>query len=323
MSPNIIPVEISPPAKHPLLWKYWYDVKIRRILNKYNSDVFVSFDRLCSLTTKVPQCLVVNDLTFLDYPSGIQKSHLLYYKRNISKFLRKAKTIATVSEFSRQHIINNYKIEKDKVKVIYSAAREIFEPISPDVAISTKNKCTSSTEYFLYAGGIHPGKNLMNLLKAFSIFKKRQKSNLKLVLAGRLVRKYDSFIQNLKNYKYRDDVILLVGLNEDDLAKIMASAYALVNPSMLQGFDAIILDAMRCNVPVITLANSPMEEIANGAALYADAKSFEDLADKMMRIYKDENLRKELIEKGKLISQEYSWKRTAELLWQTILQTVG
>ena len=319
---NITPVIIGPPARHPLIWKYWYDVKIPALLKKYEVDVFVSADGLCSLTTNVPQCLVLHDLAFLHYPSHLKKSHLFFFKRYVPKFLKKAKSIATVSEFSKHDILHHYKTDTDKINVVYSAAKEIFRPVAIEIAEETKNKYTKGMEYFLYVGAIHPRKNLVNLLKAFSIFKKRQKSNIKLVLAGRLAWKYDFFIQNLKNYKYRDDVIMLGYVSEDELVKIMASAYALVYPSLLEGFGVPVLEAMKCNVPVITSSRSSMQEIARDAALYADPENFENIAENMMRIYKDENLRKELIEKGKIIAPQYSWQRTAELLWQSILKAV-
>ncbi len=321
-SSNVIPIVARPPARHPLLWKYWYDVKISAILKKYKADVFVSADGFCSLTTKVPQCLVVHDLAFLHYSSQIKKSHLLYFKRYVPKFLQKAKSIATVSQFSKSDISNNCKIDADKIDVVYSAAKNIFTPVSTDTAIQTKEKYTSGAEYFLYVGAIHPRKNLINLLKAFSVFKKRQKSNFKLVLAGRLAWKYDSFLDDLKKYKYRHDVILLGYLEEKELVKVVASAYALVYPSFFEGFGVPVLEAMKCNVPVITSSHSAMQEIAKDAALYIDAKNFKDIAEKMMLLYKDENLIRELVEKGKIISSEYSWQKTAELLWQSILKAV-
>jgi len=322
-SSNITPVVVGPPARHPLLWKYWYDVKIPSVLKKHKADVFVSVDGLCSLKTSTPQCLVVHDIAFLHYPSHIKRSHLYFFKKYIPKFLQKANSIATVSEFSKKDISNHYKTDPEKINVVYSAAKEIFKPVTIEIAKATKEKYTGGTEYFLYIGAIHPRKNLVNLLKAFSIFKKRQKSNMKLVLAGRLAWKYDSFIQNLKKYKFKEDVIMLGYLSEDDLVKITGSAYALVYPSLFEGFGVPVLEAMKCNVPVITSFGSSMEEIARDAALYADAKNFEDIAGKMMLIYKDEKLRKELIEKGKIIAAQYSWQRTAELLWQSILKAVN
>jgi glycosyltransferase involved in cell wall biosynthesis len=79
---------------------------------------------------------------------------------------------------------------------------------------------------------------------------------------------------------------------------------------------------MQCNVPVITSVNSSMQEIAEDAALYADPSNYEDIAEQMMRIYKDEGLRNEMIKKGQLITPHFSWDRTAELLWQCILKAV-
>jgi len=321
-SSNITPVVVGPPARHPLLWKYWFDLKIPSVLKKNKADVFVSVDGLCSLRTATPQCLVIHDVAFLHYPAHIKRSHLYFFKKYIPQFLKKANSIATVSEFSKKDILNHYKTDPEKISVVYSAAKEIFKPVTIEIAEATKEKFTDRAEYFLYIGAIHPRKNLVNLLKAFSIFKKRLKSNMKLVLAGRLAWKYDSFIQNLKKYKFKEDVIMLGYLSEDELVKITGSAYALVYPSLLEGFGVPVLEAMKCHVPVITSSGSSMEEIAKDAALYADPESFEEIAAKMMLVYKDENLRKELIEKGKVIADQFSWKRTAELLWQSILKAV-
>ena len=321
-SENITPVIAGPAARHPLLWKYWYDVKIPAVLKKYKADIFVSADGYCSLKTKIPQCMVVHDLAFLHYPTHSKKSHLRYFKKQMPRFLEKAKTIATVSEFSKKDIIEQYKISPGKIDVVYSAAKEIFKPVSEKIKQETKNRYTDDKEYFLHVGAIHPRKNLLNLLKAFSVFKKRLKSNMKLMLVGRLAWKYESFMDKLKSYKHREDVVILGYTDEPELVNIVGSAYALVYPSLLEAFGVPVLEAMQCKVPVITSLNSSMQEIAKDSVLYADPGSHDDIAEKMMRIYKDENLQKELIEKGQKISKEYSWDRTAELLWKCIEKTM-
>ena len=319
---NVTPIVVGPPARHPLLWKLWYDIKIPHALKKYKVDLFVSCDGFCSLTTKVPQCMVVHDLSFLHFPSLNKKSHILFYKRYTSKYLNKAAAVATVSAFSKNDILAHYKINSSKINIVYSAAREIFTPVDEPEKEATKQKFTEGKEFFVYAGAIHPRKNLINLLKAFSIFKKKQQSNMKLLLAGRLAWKYDSFLKSLKTYKYRSDVVMTGYLDEKELVKVIGSAYALVYPSLLEGFGVPILEAMRCDVPVITSSNSPMQEIAKDAALYIDPSDHNDIADKMMLLYKDEALRKKLIRKGKEITPQYSWDRTAALLWQCILKAI-
>ena len=321
-APNVKAIVTGPPARHPLLWKLWYDIKLPSLLKKYKADVFVSCDGFCSLTTKVPQCLAVHDLAFLHFPSFIKKSHLLFYKRYTSRFLNKAKTVITVSEFSKRDIITQYKTEADKINVVYSAAKEIFQPLKNETKQEVKNKYTDGKEYFIYAGSVHPRKNLINLLKAFSAFKKRQQSGLKLVLAGRLAWKYEVFIKSLQSYKYKSDVILTGYVAEEELVKLVGAAYAMVYPSLWEGFGVPVLEAMNCAVPVITSLNSSMQEIAKEGALYADANNYQDIADKMMLLYKNENLRNEMIIKGDVIAKQYHWNKTADLLWQSIVKTV-
>jgi glycosyltransferase involved in cell wall biosynthesis len=230
--------------------------------------------------------------------------------------------IATVSEFSKNDIVSQYHIPAEKINVIYNAARETFIPLDREEKNRVKKNYTEEKEYFLYAGAVHPRKNLLNLLKAFSIFKKRQGSNFKLVLAGRLAWKYDAFIESIKTYKYRDDVVLTGYLEENELTRLMASAYALVYPSLLEGFGMPVIEAMRCHVPVITSAGTAMEEVASGAALLADPTDHNDIAEKMMLLYKDEKLRDQLIEKGKTVFPLYSWDHAAHQLWECIVKAV-
>ncbi len=319
---NITPVVIGPAARHPLLWQYWYNYKLPAVLRKYKATVLLSPDGFCSLRTRIPQCLVVHDLAFLHYPGFIKKSHLRYYKKNTPLFANKAASIATVSEFSKNDLVKQYAIPASKITVVYNGVASLFQPLNWTEKENIKTRFTEGKEYFIYVGAIHPRKNLMNLLKAFSLFKKRQKSNMQLLIAGRLAWDYESFTESLKTYKYRQDVHLLGYLPQDQLASLIAAAYALVYPSYFEGFGAPIVEAMQSGVPVITSNTSSMPEIAGTAALLADPQSISDIAEQMMRIFKDETHRNELIEAGLEQAKKFSWKKTADLLWKSILQAV-
>jgi glycosyltransferase involved in cell wall biosynthesis len=317
---NVKAIITGPPARHPLLWKYWYDVSVPAVLRKHKADVFVSCDGFCSLTTRVPQCLVIHDLSFLHYPSFIPKTYLLYYKAYTRKFLLKAKSIVTVSAFSKKDISLQYQLDENRIDVVPNAAKEIFQPLDEQEKHAVKDRLTGGREYFVYAGAIHPRKNLLSLLKGFSIFKKKQMSNWKLVLSGRLAWKNQAFTESLRTYKYREDVVLTGYVDDAELVKIIGSAYAFVYPSLWEGFGVPVLEAMRCNVPVITSVNSAMQEIAGDAALYADATDHHDIAEKMMLLYKDENLRGKLVQRGRLAGNKYNWDKSAELLWESIMK---
>jgi len=320
--PNVYPLVVPPQARHPLLWKFWYDIKIPETLKKVKADVFVSPDGFSSLTAKIPQCLIVHDLGFLHHPKTYKKSHVRFLRRNTPKYLTKAKSVITVSEFSKDDIIEYYGIARDKIDIIYNGVKTIFRPVSFDTKEAVKEKYTDGKEYFIYAGAIQPRKNLINLLKAFSIFKKRLQSSMKLVIAGRLAWKNDEFLKLVNNYKYKSDVVLTGYLPEEELAGLMASAYALIYPSLYEGFGVPVAEAMKCRVPVLTSAKTSMQEVACEAGLYFNPNDHVDIADKMMLIYKDEKLKNDLVEKGQTIAIRYNWELAADLLWQVILKTV-
>jgi glycosyltransferase involved in cell wall biosynthesis len=92
----------------------------------------------------------------------------------------------------------------------------------------------------------------------------------------------------------------------------------MVYPSHFEGFGIPVLEALQSAVPVLTSEKSSMQEIAEDAALYFDPLDINEIAEKMMLVYKDENLRTEMIKKGKLIAEKYKWPLTADLLWQSI-----
>jgi glycosyltransferase involved in cell wall biosynthesis len=320
-APNVTPVVVSPPARHPVLWRYWFDLKVPLVLKKIKADVFVSTDGYCSLTSKIPQCMVVHDLGFLHMPEAYKNSHVRFLKSNMPKYLKKANRIVTISGFSKNDILSHYKIKAEKIDVVYNGVKENFQPVSGEEKVAVKEKYTEGKEFFIYVGAIQPRKNLVNLLKAYSIFKKRLHSGMKLVLAGRLAWKNDEFLQLLKTYKYKDDVVLTGYLKEHELASLFATAYALVYPSLFEGFGVPVIEAMKMKVPVLTSEKTSMQEIAGEAALYFDPNDHEDIAEKMMLIYKDENLRKQLIEKSGPIVLKYNWESAAELFWESILKT--
>lgn len=320
---NVIGREIRPKYKHPLLMKGWYAVKLPTLLKKYKADLFVSFDGFCSLITKIPQCLILDELSFLHYPQGIKKRNLGFYKKNMAKYINKANRVITFSTFSKRTIAEHCKIHGEKVYVINKGVKENFLALPEEEKTTVKNKYTSGREYFIYAGPFYSKENLLILLKAFSVFKKRQQTGMKLLLAGKSISGNEQFLKSIASYKYRDDVVLTGPVPENEMAKIIASAYVFVSPFLYESAEIKLAEAIKCNVPVIAALHSAAQEVAGNAALYADVTDYHDLADKMMVLYKNENLHKELIEKSKEIALTYNWAGANNLLWKRILETAG
>ena len=318
-APNCTPIVVGPPARHPASFFYWYNIAAPAALSKYKPDVWVNPYGFCSTSSSIPQILMVHDLAYIHYPKSIAWHQYLYYKWFTPSFIKKAASILTVSNFSKQDLIKHFPKAANKISTLYPAARKGFQPISWEEKSQDKDSYSDGREYFLFVGGVHPRKNLLNLLKAFSLFKKWQKSNMKLLVAGRMAWQYQDLLEKIKTYKYREDLVLLGALEETQLTRISASAYALVYPSFFEGFGMPIVEAMQSGVPVIASNTSSMPEVGADAALYADPNDPDAIAQQMLLLYKDEKLRNFQIEQGLARADVFSWDQTADLVWEKIL----
>jgi glycosyltransferase involved in cell wall biosynthesis len=320
---NISEMVKGPAARHPLLWKLWYDVSMPSMAGKAEADIIFSPDGFCSLHCSIPQVLAIHDLAYLHYPFGISRLYRAYYRYYTPQFIRKAKHIVTVSEFSMQDIIDHYPHAKGKISVIHNAADRGFIPLDWKAKDRVKEKYAGGSEYFLYAGAIHPRKNLVNLLKGFSWFKKRQRSGMNLILAGRLAWGADEFVKQMQTYKYRDEVLMTGYIPDEEMQQLVGAAYALVYPSHWEGFGLPVLEAMQSGVPVITSSISSMPEIGGDAAMYCEPGDSEAWGKAMGHLYKDENFRAGLISKGFKRSALFSWEDSARKLRDIFDREIG
>ncbi len=316
-SKNIAPIVTGPQTQNPLRLKYWLNYKVPSILRKYKVDIFVGTG-FCFLRTKVPQCVIINNLSFLHHPQFFTSSWLRFYKNNTAKFLSKAKAIITTSQFLKQETVDNYIIPASKIDVAYKCACEYFAPVNGQQKDISKENYSEGKEYFLYSGTIAPDTNLIILLKAFSFFKKRQKSNMQLLIASKTSASDKEFVKSLSSFKYRNEVKLLENLPIKTMALITASAYAMVYTSIFESLSESVLEAMQSDVPVIASNTNTIAEICNDAVLYTNPNDFNDIADKMMMLFKDEDKRNQLIIKGRQQAALYNWDKTAAAVWETI-----
>lgn len=318
---NVQSITVAPAARHIPAFFYWYNISAALAVKKLKADVWVQPYGFCSISTGTPQLLVVHDLAFKHFPKHISWAQRLHYAAMTPRFLKKAKRVVTVSEFSKKDIIQSYpKLPLDPT-VISGAARSGFMPLSWEEKEQVKEAYTDGYEYFLCVGGINPRKNMMHILKAFSLFKKWHKSNMKLVFAGRLAWQYQDFVEKLKTYKYRNDVVLTGYVEESILQKLTGAAYAVLYVTHFEGFGLPIVEAMQSGVPVVVGNNSSMPEVGGEAVLYADAANPDTIAEQMQQLYRNEQMREKLIQKGLERAALFSWEKSAHLFWEEILAT--
>ncbi len=317
-SDNITPVVQFPQARHPMLYYWWFEKMIPPLLDKLKPDLFLSPDGFLSLRTSIPSMTVFHDLNFEHYPEDIPYWTRRYYRHYFPRYAARAVRIATVSEFSKTDIIRQYKVDASKIDVVYDGANEAYHPLTPDEKKAVRNWYTNGKPYFLFIGALHPRKNLCNLFRAFDLFRKSNPSDVKLVIVGAKkwwTRDIDHAYQQMN---FSNDVIFTGRLGIDALTGVLGAALALTYVSYFEGFGIPIVEAFRCDVPVITSRVTSMPEVAGDAALLVNPFDPESIAEALYKAYQYESLRDDLIQRGRKRKDLFSWQRTAELLWESM-----
>ncbi len=316
--PNVILHRIFPPFRHPLLYIFFLEFWLPLYFIKIKPALVVSMDGFLSLFSKAKQISVMYDLNFEHYPQNLPWRNRTYYRLFFPRFAHKAIRIITISEYSRMDIIKTYQINENKVDNVSCGVSSYFFACTDIEKMKTKQKYAGDSEYFFFVGTMHPRKNILRLIQAFIEFKKETKNNLKLVLAGNIMWD-DNSIKNLVENSYAKDNVILAGrVNNEELRLLMGSAWCLAFVPIFEGFGLPVIEAWQCSIPVIASNVTSVPEIAGDAALLVNPYNIEEIKNAMVKISKDINLRRLLIEKGGIRKNQFSWEKTAEYFWNII-----
>jgi glycosyltransferase involved in cell wall biosynthesis len=321
-SDNITPIVLSPQARHPILYYIWFQFSVKKLLNKLKPDLFLSPDGFLSLGAQCRQLPVIHDINFLHHPDDNRWLTAKYYNHFFPKFAKTATRIATVSEYSKNDIATNYGIDPSKIDVVYNGINPFFVSLNDKAKEETREKYAQGKNYFVCVGALHPRKNIPALIQAFSAYKTESGSEVKLLLAGPAFWGMAEIVDAVAKSAAREDVIFTGRLADEDLALVMGSARALTFVPYYEGFGIPVIEAMQAGVPVITSNVTSLPEIAGDAALLVDPRNISDIKEALSRIDNDEKLREDLISKGRSQKQGFSWDRSADLLWESMMKTI-
>lgn len=319
---NVKPVVLFPPARHPVLYIWWFEWSVANALKKYKIDVFLSPDNYLTLRSRVPSVLVTHDIAHLHFPEQVKFFDQKYYRYFIPKFHQKADRIVTVSEYTKRDVIKHYGIGSEKIDVACNGCRTIFKPLPEAEKKQIQEQYSDGIPYFFYVGAIQPRKNVHRLIEAFDRFKAKTNSPLKLLLGGRFAWKTGAVKTAFDNARHKEDIQFLGYLSETDLAKVMASAYAFTYVSLFEGFGIPLLEAMHCDIPLISSNISSMPEVAGQAGLLVKPKAVEEIADAMQQVWEDKHLYGQLVENGKQQRTKFSWERAAAVVYENLQKAI-
>lgn len=314
---NVKPIVLLPPTRHPFILVFWLEVRIKNALKKIKPDIFLSGDTYMSLNSGVKTVIVSHDLAFHHYPEHTRFFDRNFYHYFFPKYHHKADKIIAVSEFTKQDIIKKYGIHESKIDVVHNAANGHFYHIDDHTKAKIKAELTAGNPYFVYLGSIHPRKNIVNLIKAFELFKEKTNSDHFLVIIGRPAWKTGEYFSTLKNSPVRNSIITRQ-IKRELLPQYIGSADALFYVSFFEGFGIPILEGFEAGIPVVTSNTSSMPEVAGDAALLADPFSPESISEAMEKLASDPQTGTELVKKANERLKFFSWDKSAEKMYSIL-----
>lgn len=316
--------ELTPPSfpnyevKKLKFFRFW--TQTRFALNVWRDKVDVLWMPMHNIPLlrrkEMKTVVTIHDLAFKHFPDTFPAKDLFQLNLLTDLAIKKSDKIIAVSQSTKNDILKFYpNIKEDKIKVIYHGFDgELYKKeFGPEIVNEMLSKFHLKKEkYLLYVGAIQPRKNLKTLVKAFEIFKKENKNNIKLVIAGGKAWCWEEVIEAIENSAVRDSIILTGRVSFDDLSVLQQNAGIFVFPTLYEGFGIPILEAFAAGTPVISAKNSSLEEVGADAVEYFESLDENELAQKISKVIDNEALKREMVEKGKKQMEKFSWQKCAK-----------
>ncbi|MDD5043406.1 MAG: glycosyltransferase family 1 protein [Patescibacteria group bacterium] len=257
----------------------------------------------------------LHDIGFERFPEIYNFQELAYHRFSARFAIKHAKRVITVSNFSKQEMIDIYGADPEKISVVYNGYNsDLYKKLPKEEASSILEKYNISQPYFLFLGRLEEKKNVAGLIRAFNLLMRDERfGDYKLVLVGRSgYFGYQKIKDEIFHSPVKDKILELGWVEEQDLPAFYNGATAFIFPSFYEGFGIPITEAMACGTPVVCSNRAALPEIAGGAGILIEPENFEEFGRKMGEVVNDENLRRTLIEKGLERAKLFSWKKCAE-----------
>lgn len=311
---------------HSLTGSFGVMFQMGKYVKKYNIDVFWSPEHIAPLTKIECKIVVtIHDLAILRFPETGERYNKFLQDVFVFRSCRKADRIIAISKATANDIVKLCKINADKVQVIYNGDSPYTGKSSTLTAIDNstiKNKFGIDCPYFLFVGTFSPRKNIVTIIKAYNEFRRRNNCKYKLVLAGGFGWKYENILEEIEKSSYKQDIVKTGFCSDKEREYLYRNAFALLYPSLYEGFGLPILEAMSVGAPVITSNVSSMPEVGGNVAFYVNnVYDADELCCRMQELCSlPENDLNKLKLDSKIHAAKFSRKKCAEEIYDVFFR---
>lgn len=324
---NLKWLSISNRYKNPLPNLLWHQLNLYRLAAKRKWDaIFLpAGNRRLPIFAPCPTIGVVHDFSALHVANKYDQARMIYIRHVLPFLMKRLSSIITISESSKKDIINFTRVSEEKIKIIFHGVdHQRYQPRNTEESISIiSNKFSIKPPYILYISRIeHPGKNHINLIKAFESLKSETNIPHQLILAGSDWDRAQEVHAVAKNSRYKKEIFFTGFVAGSDLSPLLTASDVFVFPSLFEGFGMPILEAMACGIPVACSNISSMPEVAGDSGELFSPENSESIKDAMKRILMNPQRHAELKEMGLKRAAGFTWKNSADTTIKFIKETV-
>lgn len=261
----------------------------------------------------VPGVVTIHDLTFLVHPEFADPGLASFLAREVPRSLKAATAICADSAATKDDLVQRLGVDPSRVAVILGGVDPRFTPTSDEERGRIAAKYPVDRPYLLALGTREPRKNLVGLLDAYDILRARGFAP-RVLVAGPGGWREEGFASRLAGSSYKDDVISLGFVPDEDLPGLLSMAACFVYPSYYEGFGLPVLEALACGVPVVCGNRSSLLEVAGDVAVTVPPDQPAAIAEAIGRILTDEHYASALRAAGPGQASLFQWETEARKL---------
>ena len=284
------------------------------ILHCLGNTAPIKISRRIKLISSIMDVMYLKDYAELPQSySMYQKLGRIYRKFVVPRTVGNLSKAITISFFSKIDIMHHLNALRDEdISVTYLAANEWFKSCKIEMIYeSLKKKYNIHNGFIFTLGATDPRKNTERIIRTFLDLKSKQLISDQLVISGLPNWENTLFGKMVQESKYKNDIVFLDFVTEDDLVCLYNYAKVFLYPSLYEGFGLPPLEAMSCGVPVITSNTTSIPEIVGDAAILINPLNNEELKNALLLMLHDEKVRSDYIERGFNQVKKFSWRRMA------------